>query len=101
MTHYTNFELFYEANEPHDAGQLACLYRSVTQLSDEGFFSTEEIRNKPMATHRVTASSGDILTLTKKSYPAFVQFIGSKNPDPDLDIETAADFEYAINNPHS
>ena len=47
------------------------------------------------------ASSGDVLILTAKSYPAFIRFIESKNSDTELDIEEAADFEYTINNPHS
>jgi len=71
----TDFEEFYERNEPDSAGQLASLYRSVRDISDETLFNTKEIRNKGNVTHHVTASSGDVLILTAKSYPAFVRFI--------------------------
>ena len=59
------------------------------------------MRNQGKVSHHVIASSGDVLILTAKSYPAFVGFIESKNTDPELNIEEAADFEYSINNPHS
>ncbi len=97
----TDFEEFYDRNEPDNAGQLACLYRSVVNISDETFFETKEMQNQGKVTHHVIASSGDVLILTAKSYPAFVRFIQSKNTDTELDIEEAADFEYSINNPHS
>jgi hypothetical protein len=97
----TDFEEFYDRNEPDDAGQLACLYRSVVNISDESFFETKEIQNQGKVTHQVIASSGDVLILTAKSYPAFVSFVESQNSDPELEIEEAADFEYSINNPHS
>jgi hypothetical protein len=97
----TNFEEFYDRNEPDDANQLACLYRSVVEISDEDFFKTKEVRDQGNITHHVIASSGDVLILTEKSYPAFIRFIQSKNPDPELDIEEVADFERSVNNPHS
>jgi hypothetical protein len=96
----TDFEAFYERNEPDSAGQLACLYRSVRDVSDETLFETKEVQ-KGDITHHVTASSGDVLILTARSYPAFLRFVVSKNRDPELDIEEAADFECSINNPHS
>jgi hypothetical protein len=97
----TNFEEFYDRNEPDDAAQLACLYRSVVNVSDETFFETKEIHNHGKVTHHVIASSGDVLILTAKSYVAFVSFIESQSSDSELGIEEAADFEYSINNPHS
>ncbi len=97
----TDFEEFYDRNEPDSAGELASLYRSVQDISDETLFETKEITNRGNVTHHVIASSGDVLILTAKSYPAFIRFIESKNSDPELDIEEAADFEYTINNPHS
>jgi hypothetical protein len=97
----TDFEEFYDRNEPDSAGGLASLYRSVRDISDETLFETKEIRNRGNVTHHVVASSGDVLILTAKSYPTFIQFIESKNSDTELDIEEAADFEHAINNPHS
>jgi hypothetical protein len=96
----TDFDEFYERNEPDSAGELACLYRSVRDVSDETLFETKKARTGNV-THNVVASSGDVLILTAKSYPAFLRFIQSKNSDPTLDIEEAADFEYSINNPHS
>jgi hypothetical protein len=56
----TNFEDFYERNEPDDAGELACLYRSVRDVSDETFFETKKVQNRGKITHEVTASSGDV-----------------------------------------
>ena len=97
----TDFEEFYDRNEPDNAGELACLYRSVVNISDESFFETKEMQNQGKVTHHVIASSDDVLILTAKSYPAFVNFIKSQNSDPELGIEEAADFEYSINNPHS
>ena len=97
----TNFDEFYDRNEPDSAGQLASLYRSVRDISDETFFETKEIENGGAVTHHVIASSGDVLILTAKSYPAFIRFVESKNTDSELDIEEAADFEYSIQNPHS
>jgi hypothetical protein len=97
----TDFEEFYDRNEPDNAGELACLYRSVVNISDESFFETKEMQNQGKVTHHVIASSDDVLILTAKSYPAFVNFIESQNSDPELGIEEAADFEYSINNPHS
>jgi hypothetical protein len=97
----TDFEEFYDRNEPDSAGELASLYRSVRDISDETLFETKEIKSLGHVTHHVVASSGDVLILTAKSYPAFTRFIESKNSDTELDIEEAADFERAINNPHS
>ena len=97
----TDFKAFFEANEPDDAAQLAALYRSVSNIDGEDFFRTEEVSGHGKVTHRVVASSGDVLLLTAKSYLAFIAYIESQNTDPDFDIEEAADFEYAINNPHS
>lgn len=71
----TDFEEFYDRNDPDNAGQLACLYRSVVNISDESFFETKEIQNQGKVTHHVIASSGDVLILTAKSYPAFVSFV--------------------------
>jgi hypothetical protein len=96
----TDFEDFYERNEPDSAGALASLLRSVRDVSDEGFFETKEI-NRGKATHVVIASSGDVLALTAKSYVAFLDFIESQNSGSELDIEEAAEFEYSMNNPHS
>jgi hypothetical protein len=95
----TNFEEFYERNEPDSAEVLACLLRSVRDVSDEGFFETKEV-NRGKVTHHVIASSGDVLILTATSYLAFLDFIESQNRG-ELDIEEAADFEHAMNNPHS
>ncbi len=97
---FTDFEEFYDRNEPGSAGELADLYRSVVEISDETFFKTTKVR-KGKSRYQVTAVSGDVLLLTEKSYQAFKDFIESKNTDPDLDIEEAADFEYSINNPNS
>lgn len=97
----TDFEAFYERNEPSSAGELAYLYRSVRDVCDETFFVTKEVQKQGRITHHVIASSGDELLLTKKSYGAFLRFIESKNGDSELDIEEAADFEYSMNNPHS
>lgn len=97
----TDFEEFYERNEPDSAGELASLYRSVRDISDETLFETKEIKNQGNVTHHVIASSDDVLILTAKSYPAFIRFIELQNNDLELDIEEAADFEYTINNPHS
>jgi hypothetical protein len=97
----TDFEAFYERNEPDGAGELACLYRSVRDVSNETLFETKEVQNQGNVTHHVIAASGDMLILTARSYPAFIRFIVSKNSNPELDIEEAADFEYSINNPHS
>ena len=97
----TDFEEFYDRNEPDGPQGLACLLRSVRNISDETFFETKEIINQGKVTHHVIASSGDVLILTAKSYPAFLRYIESKNDDPELDIEEAADFDYSINNPHS
>jgi hypothetical protein len=96
----TDFEKFYERNEPDSAQVLACLLRSVRDVSDEDFFETKEV-NRGNVTHRVTASSGDVLILTAKSYLAFLGFIESQNTGSELDIEEAADFEHSMNNPHS
>ncbi len=95
-----DFEDFYDRNEPDNAGELADLYRSVRDVSDETFFETKAVKAGKV-THEVIAASGDVLRLTAKSYPRFQQFIESKNTVGDLDIEEAADFEYSINNPHS
>ena len=95
-----DFEEFYARNEPDNAGQLACLYRSVRDCTDEDFFETREV-TVGKVTHEVIASSGDILRLTNKSYRAFMRFVEKQNSDPELDIEERVDFEYAINNPNS
>ena len=98
---YVDYEEFYEANEPDNEEQLANLYRSVTDVSDEGFYATEEINDKPNAKYRVTASSGESLILTEKSYQAFLKFIEKQNDDPELDIESAAAYRRALDNPKS
>lgn len=97
----TDFEDFYERNEPDTLGELACLKRSVEDLSDEGFFRTEEVKNHGQVKYKVTAASDDVLLLTEKSRRAFLGFIYNKNPDPEMDIEEAADFDYAMNSPHT
>jgi hypothetical protein len=40
----TDFKAFYERNEPDNAGELACLYRSVRDVSDETLFETKRSR---------------------------------------------------------
>lgn len=96
----TDFDEFYDRNEPDSAGALAALYRSVSQGADEDFFQTKEVVQGNV-THHVVASSGDVLILTAKSHAAFLKFIESKNEDTELGIEEAAGYEYAMNNPRS
>jgi hypothetical protein len=53
------------------------------------------------ARYKLTGPAGDVLILTEKSRDAFLRFIESKHEDPEFDIDEAADFEYAVQNPHS
>jgi hypothetical protein len=53
----TDFEEFYDRNEPDSAGELASLYRSVRDISDETLFETKEIKNRGNVTYHVVASS--------------------------------------------
>ena len=95
------FEEFYQRSAPNGAGELAALYRSVRDVSDQSLFETKEVEYEGKITYHVISWSQDLLALTNRSRWDFLRFLESKNRDPDLDIEEAADCEYSVNNPNS
>ena len=97
----TDFEIFYDRAAPDGPQELACLLRSVRDISDEAYFETKEISNRGNVTYQVIAWSGDVLILTARSRWASLSYINSKNDDPELDIEEAADCDFSVSNPHS
>lgn len=99
-TRYVNYELFFDAAGGDDIFQLNALREAVTNLTDETWYRCEEI-DRGKIRYRVTGPTGDELLLTERSRAAFLRFIKAQNPDPELDIDEAAAFEYAVNNPHS
>jgi hypothetical protein len=40
----TDFEEWYDNNQPDDADQVRCLYRSLSDLSDEDWYKAKEIK---------------------------------------------------------
>jgi hypothetical protein len=96
-----DFVEFFERNEPDGAVQLASMYRSVCYVSEGTLFETKRVKNQGNFTYQVTATSGDTLMLTAKTYAAFLHYIESKNRYPDLDIQDAADYEYSVNKDNS
>ena len=96
-----NFEEFYERSAPYGAGELAALYRSVWYVSDQSLFETKEVEHEGKTKYHVISWSEDLLVLTTQSRLDFLRFLDSKNRDPDLDIEEAADCEYSVNKDNS
>jgi hypothetical protein len=99
---FTDYEEFYDANEPDNAGEMNALNESVSHATDEEFYNTQAV-NQGKIKYIVTGPTGDRLLLTDRSRDAFLGYIHRQHrkTEPELDIDEAAAFEYAINNPHS
>lgn len=96
---YHDFVDFYDQNCPMSgAWELLCLYDSVSCLSDEFYYSTKEVVINGKTKFKVTTSRGDSLILTKTSRTKFLSFIASQSKYPDLDLETAVDYENSVEN---